>query len=129
MADSFRKNGCLEEGLTTTATALKEMEHGGERAPEAELYKIKGELFLIGDPPDEAGAERCFRIAIDVARRQAARLYELGATLGLGHLLKSQGKVGEARQMLAELYNWFNEGFEFADLKEAKTLLDELGMS
>jgi predicted negative regulator of RcsB-dependent stress response len=72
-------------------------------------------------------AERCLRTAIDVARRQGARLFELRATVSLARLLKQQEKADEACQMLSEIYNWFTEGFEFAKLKDAKALLDELG--
>ncbi len=126
LADSYRKNGCPEEGLTTVATALRETERGGERTVEPELYRVKGELLLMRDPPDEAEAERCFRTAIDIARRQKARFYELRTTASLARLLKRQGKRDEARAMLAEIYNWFTEGFEFADLKDAKALLDGL---
>jgi len=83
---------------------------------------------LMGDPPDEVEAERCFRIAIDTARHQAARLFELRATISLARLLDKQGKLDQARAMLTEIYNWFTEGFECADLKDAKALLDELGI-
>ncbi len=127
LADSYRKNGRPEEGLATVATALRETERGGERQAEAELYRVKGELLLIRDPPDEAEAERCFRTAIDIARRQKARFFELRATTSLARLLQRQGKTDEARAMLAEIYGWFTEGFEFADLKDAKALLEELG--
>jgi class 3 adenylate cyclase/tetratricopeptide (TPR) repeat protein len=127
LADSYRKNGSPEEGLATVATALRETERRGERTTETELYGVKGELLLICDPPEEAEAERCFRTAIDVARRQKARFFELRATTSLARLLKRKGKRDEARAMLAEIYNWFTEGFEFADLKDAKALLDELG--
>jgi predicted ATPase len=101
---------------------------GGERGVEAaELYKIKGELLLMRvNPPDEAEAERCFRTAIDIARRQKARWCELRATTSLARLLKRQGKRDEARAMLAQIYGWFTEGFDTADLKDAKALLDEL---
>ena len=77
--------------------------------------------------PYEAEAERCFRTAIDIARRQAARFFELRATTSLARLLKRQGKRDEVRAMLSEIYNWFTEGFDTADLKDAKALLDELG--
>ncbi len=127
LADSYRKNGRPDEGLAAVATALRETERSGERAAERELYRVKGELLLIRDPPDEVEAERCFRTAIDIARRQKARLLELRATTSLARLLKRQGKRDEARAMLAEIYGWFTEGFEFADLKDAKALLDELG--
>ena len=76
----------------------------------------------------EAGlqAERCFQQAIEVARRQQARSWELRATTNLARLWRKQGQVDEARQMLAEIYNWFTEGFDTADLVEARTLLEEL---
>jgi len=68
------------------------------------------------------------RTAIDLARLQNARFFELRATTSLARLLKRQGKTDEARKMLSEIYNWFTEGFEFADLKDAKDLLEELGV-
>jgi predicted ATPase len=78
------------------------------------------------DPSDEAEAEHCFRIAIEIARRQKSRFWELRATNSLARLLQEQGKTEEARTMLAGIYNWFTEGFDTADLKDAKALLDEL---
>jgi predicted ATPase len=93
----------------------------------AELRRIKGELLLMRDPADPGAAERCLRSAIDIARRQGARLFELRAAASLARLLRKQGKSEDARAMLAEIYNWFTEGFEFADLKEARALLTELG--
>ena len=71
-------------------------------------------------------AEGCFRQAINVARRQSAKSLELRAVTSLSRLLHQQGEKDEARQMLAEIYGWFTEGFDTADLKEAKVLLDEL---
>ncbi|HEV3112608.1 MAG TPA: AAA family ATPase [Candidatus Binataceae bacterium] len=127
LADSYRKNRRLEEGLATVATALRETERSGERMVEPELYRVKGELLLMRDPPDEAEAERCLRTAIDVARHQGARLFELRATVSLARMLKQQDETEQGRQMLTEIYNWFTEGFETADLKDAKALLDELG--
>jgi class 3 adenylate cyclase/tetratricopeptide (TPR) repeat protein len=128
LGESFGKNGRPEEGLATVATALSETERSGEGTAETELYRVKGELLLIRNPPDDAEAERCLRTAIDLARRQAARFFELRATTSLARLLKRQGKVDEARKMLDEIYRWFTEGFEFADLKDAKALLDELSV-
>jgi predicted ATPase len=81
---------------------------------------------MIRDSGDAAEAERCLRTAIDIARQQSARLFELRATVSLARLLKQQGKTEEARKMLVEVYAWFTEGFETADLKDAKTLLEEL---
>jgi adenylate cyclase len=126
LGDSYRKIGRPEEGLTTMAATFRETEQGGERTVETEHYRVKGELLLMCDPPEEAEAEHCFRTAIDIARRQKARLRELRATTSLARLLKRQGKADEARAMLSAIYNWFTEGFEFADLKDAKALLDEL---
>ena len=124
LGDSYRKNGLPEEGLTTVDAGLRQTESG--RDVEAELYRVKGELLLMRDPPDEAEADRCLRTAIDIARSQKARFFELRATTSLVRLLAKQGKRDEARTMLAEIYNWFTEGFDTADLKDAKALLDEL---
>ena len=85
--------------------------------------------MLVRNPSDVAEAEQCFRAAIEIARRQSARLAELGATTSLARLLTKQGKRDEARAMLAEIYGWFTEGFDTADLKDAKALLDELSTS
>jgi hypothetical protein len=123
LAEACGRNGLPQEGLEAVAKGMAL--EPGQRRPE--LHRVKGELLLIRDPPDEAEAERCFRIAIDIARGQAARWWELRATTSLARLLKRQGKTKEARTMLAEIYNWFTEGFEFPDLKDAKALLQELG--
>jgi tetratricopeptide (TPR) repeat protein len=98
----------------------------GDRSYEAELHRIKGSLLLElgGDRRDEAGA--CLERALELSRAQGARLYELRATTSLARQLAKQGKRDEARAMLAEIYNWFTEGFDTADLKDAKALLEEL---
>ncbi|MBV8450900.1 MAG: hypothetical protein JOZ29_01330 [Deltaproteobacteria bacterium] len=80
----------------------------------------------MSDPTKPAVAEASFREAIEVARKQSAKLHELRATNSLARLLAKRGKRDEARAMLAEIYGWFNEGFDTADLRKAKTLLDEL---
>ena len=80
----------------------------------------------MGDPMKAAIAESSFRTAIEVPRKQCAKWRELRATLSLARLLEHQGRRDEARTMLAEIYNWFTEGFDTADLKDAKALLDEL---
>ena len=103
----------------------KLMEKTGERYYEAELYRLKGELMLTRGG-DGAEAEACFHRAIDVARRQQAKSWELRATVSLSRLWQNQGKVEEARQMLQEIYDWFTEGFDTKDLQEARTLLEEL---
>ena len=93
---------------------------------DAELNRVKGELLMIKDPGNVAEGERCLHTAIDVARRQGARLFELRATVSLARLLRDTNRRDEARTMLGEIYNWFTKGFDLLDLKEAKALLDEL---
>ena len=84
--------------------------------------------MLVQNPPDVAEAERCFRKAIEVAHHQDAKSLELQATTSLARLLAKEGKADEARSILAEIYGWFTEGFDTADLKDAKALLDELSV-
>jgi class 3 adenylate cyclase/tetratricopeptide (TPR) repeat protein len=121
-AEVCGRSGLANEGLTIVQEELA-LPH---RIAHAEFHRLRGELMLIKDPSDEHQAERSFREAIEIAREQAARLYELRATTSLARLLASQGRRDEARAMLAEIYNWFTEGFDTADLKEAKALLDQL---
>jgi predicted ATPase len=87
----------------------------------------KSATTLMQDASNAAQAEQLFRTAIEIARSQSAKSWELRATTSLARLLDKQGKRDEARAMLAEIYNWFTEGFDTADLKDAKALLDELG--
>jgi len=90
------------------------------------MRRLKGELLLMDDNSAGVQAAECFRAAIQVAHRQSAKSWELRATMSLARMLGSQGRRAEARAMLAEIYNWFTEGFDTADLKDAKALLDEL---
>jgi class 3 adenylate cyclase/tetratricopeptide (TPR) repeat protein len=113
-------------GLEVLAEGMALTERTGERMYEAELHRVKGELLLMQKPADLMEAEDCFRTAIEVARHQAGKSLELRATVSLARLLAKQGRRDEARAMLAEIYGWFTEGFDTADLKEAKALLDEL---
>jgi class 3 adenylate cyclase/tetratricopeptide (TPR) repeat protein len=124
LGDTYGKNGLPEEGLAAVATGLGETESG--RDVETELYRVKGELLLMRDPSDEAEAERCLLTAIEIARSKKARFFELRATTSLASLRAKQGRREEARAMLGEIYNWFTEGFDTADLKDAKALLEEL---
>jgi hypothetical protein len=98
----------------------------GERVYSSSLHHVKGELLLAQNPSDVAEAEQCFCTAIEIARRQSARIAELRGTTSLTRLLAKQGRRDEARAILAEIYGWFTEGFDTRDLKEAKALLDEL---
>ncbi len=122
--------GRVEDGFAAVAEALAAVERTGERWVEAELHRLKGVLTLARGavPSAEVGAEaeKCFRLAIEIARRQEAKSWELRATTSLARLLNKQGKRDEARAMLAEIYGWFGEGFDTADLKDAKALLEAL---
>jgi predicted ATPase len=126
LAEICGKNGRAEEGLDLVAKGLETAEQTGLTTAEAELHRVRGELTLLIDRRSEAEAEVCFRTAIGIARRQAARLFELRATTSLARLLDRQSNRDEARTTLAQIYNWFTEGFDTADLTEAKVLLDEL---
>ncbi len=120
------KMGQVEEGLKIADEALALVRRGGERNDEAEHYRIKGELLRMLAVPDEQQAEACFQQALDIARQQQAKSWELRAATSLARLWQQQGKRAEARALLAEVYNWFTEGFETADLQEAKALLEAL---
>jgi predicted ATPase len=104
------------------------VEQTDERLWEAELYRMKGELLSTqGDEAEtQVEAERLYWQAIEVARRQRAKAWELRATTSLARLWQAQGRTDEARQLLAEVYGWFTEGFDTPDLQEARALLDEL---
>jgi predicted ATPase len=97
-----------------------------ERWCQAEVLRVAGEVMLLGPERDDAGAQRYFDDALSVARQQQAKSWELRASVSLARLMRQQGKVGEARELLAPVYGWFTEGFETRDLNEAKALLEEL---
>jgi predicted ATPase len=124
LAEAQAKAGRPEEGLTTLAEAFALVEETDERHQEAELYRLRAELLLMQG--DEAEAEASLHKAVEVARRQQAKSWELRAAIGLARLWQQQGRMDEARQMLAEVYGWFTEGFDTPDLQEAKALLNEL---
>jgi predicted ATPase len=141
LAEAYGRAGQAEEGFAQLREALDVMDEGGERWYEAELYRLKGELLLtqegkrqnskgktqkiqILDPQSEA--EACFLKAIEIAQRQQAKSLELRAAMSLVRLWQQQDKHTEAHRMLSDVYDWFTEGFDTADLQEAKTLLEEL---
>jgi predicted ATPase len=126
IGDAYRQTGRSNQVFDAVNDALARAHQTGERFYEAELLRIKGELLLNQTTPAANGAERCFREAIDVARRQEAKSLELRAAMSLSRLWNEQGKKAEARQLLGEIYGWFTEGFDTADLQEAKALLMEL---
>jgi predicted ATPase len=124
LAEVQAKKGSLEEAQRTVAEALEFIEETGERHWEAELYRLKGvSLLMLGD---EVRAEVSLLQAIEVARGQRARSWELRATTSLCRLWQRQGRHDQARQMLEEIYDWFTEGHDTPDLREAKALLDSL---
>ncbi len=153
LAEACAKAGQVEEGLEALAKVAEVMHHNEERFSAAEVHRIKGELLLAqegksgspaaayrpgqnpvpslvegakGQNRHKAKAEECFCQAIDIARRQEAKLLELRAATSLSRLWQQQGKKAKARQLLSEIYSWFTEGFDTADLREAKALLDKL---
>jgi predicted ATPase len=139
LAEVYGKLERLEAGLIVLTEALDTVNKNDERRSEAELYRLKGQLILqqfnvpgskfkVANPqplaPDpQVEAEACFHKAIEVARRQSAKSLELRAVMSLSRLWQQQGKKDEARQMLAEIYGWFTEGFDTKDLQEAQALL------
>jgi predicted ATPase len=156
LAEAYGKAGQVEEGFSALAEALAVVDKNDERFWEAEIYRLKGTLTLqpqvqgpksqVEESPEsevrrpqsevastqhltpntQSEAEACFHQAIAIARRQQAKSLELRAVMNLARLWQQQGRKEEAREMLAEIYNWFTEGFDTKDLQEAKTLLEKL---
>ena len=126
LAAAYAKVGQVEEGLSVVAEVLAFGDKTGARVFEAGLYVLKGWLLLTRSGENQAEAEACFRQALDIARRQSAKSVELRAVMSLSRLWQQQGKKAEARQLLAEIYGWFTEGFDTKDLQEAKAMLEEL---
>jgi predicted ATPase len=124
LAAAYQIAGQVEEALTLLDDALQIVERTGERWFAAELNRHKGQL-LLRQGGSEA-AEELYRKAMAIAREQEAKLWELRAAVSLAQLRRDQGRQVEARDLLAPVYDWFTEGFDTPDLKEAKALLDEL---
>jgi len=127
LAEVYGGAGQPTEGLRTLAEAIAVMYQHGLYGFEANLYWLKGELLLAQWPGSAPEAETCFQQARDVARRQEAKSLELRAAMSLARLWQQQGKRQDAHNLLAPIYGWFTEGFDTADLQEAKALLEELG--
>jgi predicted ATPase len=126
LADVYGTAGQIEEEITSLDEALTLVEKNGECYYETEIYRLKGQLLLQQSSDNSEEAESCFQQAITIAQNQSAKSWELRAATSLARLWQSQGKVAEARELLEPVYSWFTEGFDTADLIEAKTLLDEL---
>jgi len=126
LALAYAAAGDAARALKTADAALARLYESEYRAYESTAHQIRGEALLVQGEPRLEEAERCFRAAIEIAGRQSARSLELRATTSLARLLNAQGKRDEARAMLADIYGWFTEGFDTADLIDAKALLKEL---
>jgi len=126
LAEAHGTLGAPEAGLTVLAEALALVDNTGERWYEPELHRLKGELLLQQSEDNQAEAESCYHHALDIARNQQAKSFELRTATSMARLWQQQGKRQEAHNLLAPVYSWFTEGFDTADLIDAKTLLDEL---
>jgi predicted ATPase len=126
LAEAYGQAGQPEAGLTCLAEAVTRVAATEERWWEAEVSRLQGELLLRLPLPDIPQATACLHQALDVARRQQAKALELRAALSLSRLWQQQGKQDEAHELLTPIYGWFTEGFDTADLQEAKALLEVL---
>jgi predicted ATPase len=124
LAEAYAQSGQPGEGLKTLEAAFDSIEQTDEHHWEVEVHRIQGELLLMQG--DESQAENSFQKAIEIARRQSAKSWELRATMSLARLWHKRGRTADARQELEEIYNWFTEGFDTPDLKDAKSLLEKL---
>ena len=125
-AEAAGAAGQPEDGRLLLTEAQEVMARTDERFYEAELCRLTGMLYLAHSPAAQADAEAHMGHALDIARRQEAKGLELRAATSLSRLWRQQGKRKEARELLAPVYGWFTEGFDTADLQEAKALLEEL---
>ena len=123
LTDTYKTLGRPEAGLSTLGKALSAAHDTGQEEYNAEIYGLRGALLLESQQVTEA--ESCFYQALDIARRQEAKSFELRAAISLAHLWQSQGKDQEAYDLLCPVYNWFTEGFDTEDLQTAKALLQQ----
>jgi class 3 adenylate cyclase/predicted ATPase len=126
LAEAHGKVGQLVEGLDALEEALGWVHRNDERLYEAEAYRIRGELLLKQEAPGSVGAEQCFQRALQVARQQQAKSWELRAATSLSRLWLQEGKRDDARELLVPIYSWFTEGFDTPDLQDARVLVDRL---
>jgi predicted ATPase len=126
LASAYAELGQFDDAWRCIGEAMTAVETTKERCCEAEINRIAGEIALKSPEPDVAKAEAYFERALAVARAQQAKSWELRAAMSMARLWRDQGRPDEARDLLAPVYGWFTEGFGTSDLKQAKTLLDEL---
>jgi len=126
LAEAYAHVGQPAEGLAVLADALTRVDNTGDRWREAELHRLRGELLLTFSVDNDCEVETCFHQALTIARQQQTKSLELRAAVSLARLWQRQGKRATARQLLAPVYGWFTEGFDTADLQEARVLLEAL---
>jgi predicted ATPase len=126
LARAYAELGRYDDAWRCIGEAITAVETTKERRWEAEVNRVAGEIALKSPEPNTAGAERYLERALEIARQQQAKSWELRAAMSLARLWRDRGKVQQARELLAPVYNWFTEGFDTRDLKEAKALLEEL---
>jgi hypothetical protein len=126
MAYAFGQIGELERAMALIEEAIALIKQTGHASHQPEAFRIKGVLLLLGDANGAEGATECFQHALQLARATGTKGWELRAAASLARLWQSQGKHQEAHELLAPVYDWFTEGFETADLKDAKALLERL---
>ena len=126
LAEVCAQGGQTTAGLEALAEALVTLPKSGVRWWEAEVHRVRGELLRQSAVAQPGEAAACFQQALTVARRQQAKSLELRAAMSLSRLWQQQGKRTEAYELLAPIYGWFTEGFDTADLQEARALLEEL---
>jgi len=127
LAELLVKKGQAEEGLQVMVEALEHIKTTGERYCEAEVHRLNGELWLAkGGPDASSAAETCFLQALQTARNQGAKAWELRTATSLARLWWSQSRAREAQELLTSVYDWFSEGFTTGDLRDANRLLEEL---
>jgi predicted ATPase len=127
LAKAHTELGQIDDAWRCIRDAIAAIETTKERWYEAEVNRIAGEIAMLSGELDAPKAEAHFEHSLAVARQQQAKSWELRAAMSLARLWRDQGKEEEARKLLAPVYGWFTEGFDTRDLKEAKTLLEELG--
>jgi predicted ATPase len=127
LAELLNMSGQIPPANQLVEAAFAHISDSGERFLEAELWRLRGQLLLVQDSSEANEVEACFRKALGIAQEQGARAWELRAAISLARLWAERSRRAEAHDLLAPIYAWFTEGFDTADLKEAKALLDELG--
>jgi predicted ATPase len=127
LAEAQLQLGELDPAETSLERAFLIVKETGEGWAEPEVHRVAAEAILRKPGGDLLAAQRCLEEAVAIARKQSSKWWELRATMSLARLLANQSRRDEARAMLAAIYGWFTEGFDTADLKDAKALLDELG--